>query len=355
MNRNLKSEFRKKQYQLYIVTFIILFSIYPISKTLVDIQVFLSTNRLIGTEDWINTILLKKEEMAFNIPLNEKRILIVSGSNALFGISAETISQETGIKTINLSSHGGLGGEYILNRAERLIRKGDIILLPLEYPFYSSSISDDFKKGTLGRFVISYDRNFLPRVSAISMLDFILNNAFSFEYKKEYISYFQGKLSKAYIWNKLKQKSVNTDDNCYSGLTLNEYGDETCNIRTENVPVNPAVLVTAMPRSISDIDPDGYIERFVRSATEKGAKIVPLYPASTYTDDYKQIAFQESAQNIKKFWEDLGIEFQDSLMDSLLPPSMMYNTKYHPKDVGRKKRTTSIIKIIKNKLKSIEE
>ena len=61
-----------------------------------------------------------------------------------------------------------------------------------------------------------------------------------------------------------------------------------------------------------------------------------------------------SAQKIKNFWEDQGIEFQDSLTDSLLPPSLMYNTNYHPKDLGRQKRTKIIIALIRKQLKVIE-
>lgn len=352
-----KTKSRKTKYQSYVTTFFIALATFLLSRVLLDVNILLSTGRFVGTEDWINLAFSQKERRAANIPFNEKRILIIAGSNGLFGVSAKTISKKTGIETVNLSTHASLGGNYILNRAEKLIREGDILLLPLEYPFYSSpGISDNFRGGrVLAPFLISYDREALRSISVISLLNFILSNSFSLEDRREYFSYFQGRLSKEDISERLIQQSINPRDNCYSGLTLNEYGDETCNTGKENAPLNPAVLETAMPRAFSNIDPDGYIEKFVQSAKSQGAEIIPLYPVSTYTDDYQQVAYQQSAQNIKRFWEEQGVKFQDSLEDSLLPPNLMYNTSYHPKDTGRKIRTKSIIKIIKRQLKDVEK
>ncbi len=352
-DRSSRLKCQKRSYRGYILTLFILFAIFPIFRVLLDLNILLTTGRMVGTDDWLDLILVKKEEMALNVPPNEKRILIVSGSNGLFGVSAATISQETGIKTINLSSHASLGGEYILSRAEKIIRSGDIILLPLEYPlYYSSGLSDDFgKNDLLGRFIISYDRDYLRKVSIGSFLDLGLNSIFSAKSRYEYVSYLRGHLSRKDILDRLNFQKVRFG--CYSGLTLNSYGDETCNIGKENSPLDPAVMRTAIFPSMveADLDPGGYIGRFVQFAKGRGAKIIPLYPVSTYTDDSQKPAFKASAETIKKFWENQGVEFQDSLADSLLPPDLMYNTKYHPKEVGRQKRTKNIINLLRKQLK----
>lgn len=349
-----KSKHPDRQDQKYVFMTLVLFSSCLFLKTILDLNILLSTGRMISTQDWVDLMFSKKEKMALDAPLDRQRILIVSGSNGLFGLSAKTISQETRVKTINLASHAGLGGEYILSRSEKLIRKGDIILLPLEYNFYSSpGISNDFKEETtLSRFMISYDRNSIGKISMTSIVNFFISNAFLGNARKEYMSYFRGRLERKDILERLQQQYL--EGKCYSGLTFNEYGDETCNMGSGDTSVNPAVIKTAMPRSMPKIDPGGYIQSFVQFATNKGAKIIPLYPVSTYTDDYQHqhLALEKSAQKIKKYWTDLGIEFQDSLTDSLLPPSLMFNSNYHPKDAGREKRTKSVIKLIENQLKS---
>jgi hypothetical protein len=338
---------RKNRYQRYIIAIFLMAVASLVGRTLLDISIFLATDRMIGVPDSTKLILMQKAAIALKNSPSKKRILIVSGSNGLLGISAATITQATGIETINLSSHAGLGGDYILRWASDLIREGDVVLLPLEYQFYSAKgISDDFVNfDALGRFLISYDRDLLQEVEITSKLKFALLNSVSGKDWKEYISYFGGHLSKTDIQAKLRQRGA--QGHCYTAFTLNKYGDETCNIGKDSIPRDPAVLVTAISPSMSDIDPSGYIKKFVQSSTNKGAKVIPLYPVSTYTDDYQNPAFQKSAQNIKKFWESQSLEFQDSLTDALLPPSLMYNTNYHPKDSGRTKRTKSIIELLK--------
>jgi hypothetical protein len=342
-----------KEYCSYFATVLIAFSIYVCLKTLLDVYILISTGRIIGTEDWVDLMYQKKEGIGFNTPPIKKRILIVSGSNGLFGISAKAISQKTGMAAINLGVHAGLGGEYILSRAAKIFRKGDVVLLPLEYPFYSSSgISDDFRTNwnMLGNFLISYDRSSLQNISVISLLNFALRNALVDPKSPEYRNFYRGHLSRKDILERLNKTHIS--GNCYSGLSFNEYGDETCNIGKENVPVNPSVLETAISPSMSEIDPGSYIKRFVKHATERGVKIIPLYPVSVYTDDYKNPAYLESAQKIKEFWEKLGFKFQDRITDSLLPPQLMYNSSYHPKDSGRQLRTKVVIEIINETLKS---
>ena len=331
---------------------LILSSIYPISKTILDVHIFLSTGRLVETEDWVKLTIKKQEKIALDTLPNEKRILIISGSNALFGLSAKTISQETGVKTINLGSHFGLGGEYILNRSKGLLQKGDIILLPLEYPFYSySGISDDFGQGRLlSHFIISYDRQLIKEISPFSIASFTVRKALSQRGKREYLEYFRGNLSKKDISRMLKARASEGD--CYTSFTLNNYGDQTCNNSAKpNGSVNPRVLSTAIPESLQQqhIDPSGYIEEFVQYATEKGVKIIPLYPVSTHTKDYEYSTFKQSAQAIKKFWEDQGVPFQDSLENSILHPELMYDTEYHPNDTGRAKRTKFVMDLINEK------
>jgi hypothetical protein len=338
---------RKNRYQRYIVAVFLISVASLIARTILDISIFLATDRIIGTQDSIKLMLEQKAAMALKVSPKKERILIVSGSNGLFGISAATIAKTTGIETINLSSHAGLGGEYILRWVSNFLRDGDVVLLPLEYPFYSATgISDDFVNfDALGQFAISYDHPILQEISTTSKLKFALLNSISGKDWKEYINYFDGHLSKTTIQEKLHQRGA--QGHCYTSFTLNKYGDETCNIGKDSLPIDSAVLVTAISPSMSDIDPSGYIKKFVQIAAKKGAKVIPLYPVSTYTEDYQNPTFQESAQNIKKFWQAQGLEFQDSLTEALLPPSLMYNTNYHPKDAGRAKRTKSIIELLK--------
>jgi hypothetical protein len=349
MKKKLLKSHREK-YRKYLFSSLLIFLTYLFGRILLDAIILLETDRIVGTADWLDVMLKTKAKLVSQTEPNSKRILIVSGSNALLGISAKSITQATGIKTINLGSHAGLGGEYILSWTEKFVRKDDIVLMPLEYDLYESAgMSDDFVRfDVLNRFLISYDRNSLQKISSLSLMKFSVANVLSGKNWQEYIKYLSGQLTKDNISKKSRRYAA--EGKCYTALSFNEYGDETCNNNKAAMPLNPGTLETAIHPSMSDIDPGGHIKKFVKNVTSKGAKIIPLYPVATYTDDYQKPTFLASAANIKNFWLSQNIEFTDLLENALLPPVLMYDTKYHPTESGRVKRTESIIALLKNSL-----
>jgi hypothetical protein len=347
---NLKPYSRK--YSSYVWLFISLLMIYPISKTIFDLISLKKDGYVMGTETWLHSALLKKELKASKIPDNTKRILIVAGSNSLFGVSAKMIQSSTGIQTVNLSSHAALGGEYILKKVQPLLRTGDVVILPLEYPFYLSKGTDsDFDTSiTLRKFLLSYDRDSLQKIPILSLAKFSLGNSFEFPIK-EYLATTLSFIGNESLSKKFEEERLKTNGGCYNSKTIDEYGDETCNKKQQFSPLHPAIFQTAIQPSNSSIDPNNYIKDFIKFLKSKSITIIPLFPVSTATSDYSQPQYIKQSQEIKKFWEGQGISFDDSLADSILPPELMYNSLYHPIDAGRQKRTSYIIKLIKDKLK----
>ena len=70
--------------------------------------------------------------------IKEPKILIIGGSNVRHNFSAEQISQQIGIPTLNLGLNYALVIIYQLMLWIRLVDEEDIILLPLEYLCYNS-------------------------------------------------------------------------------------------------------------------------------------------------------------------------------------------------------------------------
>lgn len=341
-----------KQYSSYVWLFLSLLITYPISKNIFDVISLKKDGYVTGTETWLHSALLKKESKASEIPNGTKRILIVAGSNSLFGVSAKMIQSSTGIQTVNLSSHAALGGEYILKKVQPLLRTGDVILLPLEYPFYlSKGTESDFDTSIgLRKFLLSYDRDSLQKIPVLSLAKFSLSNSFEFPIK-EYLASTLSSIGNKSLYKKFEEERQKINGGCYTDKTINEYGDETCNQNKQFSPLHPAIFQTAIQPSNSSIDPNKYITDFINFSKSKSITIIPLFPVSTATIDYSQPQYIKQSQEIKKFWEGQGISFDDSLADSILPPQLMYNSVYHPIDAGRQKRTNYIIKLIKDKLK----
>lgn len=66
------------------------------------------------------------------------RLVVVGGSGTLFNIRCEMLEASTGLPTVNLGTHAGLGPEMLLARARRDLRAGDRVLLVPEYNMLST-------------------------------------------------------------------------------------------------------------------------------------------------------------------------------------------------------------------------
>ena len=57
------------------------------------------------------------------------KLLIVAGSSAYFGISAQSIERATGIRSINLGMQAGLSFDLITDLLKDRLKAGDVVLV----------------------------------------------------------------------------------------------------------------------------------------------------------------------------------------------------------------------------------
>ena len=66
-----------------------------------------------------------------------RRIIFESGSNSHHAIDTETVGAELGMTAINIADNAGYSLEDKVTRLETYARAGDVVVLPLEWSFYS--------------------------------------------------------------------------------------------------------------------------------------------------------------------------------------------------------------------------
>ena len=106
---------------LYVLIYVLLF--------------FYQLNAPVGASYWVDSLYKYKEYRMSK--LDAPRLIIVGGSNVLFGINTEEVEKSTGYKVINFGVHAGMDFDYIYYRLKKNIHKGDIVVMPLEYSYYS--------------------------------------------------------------------------------------------------------------------------------------------------------------------------------------------------------------------------
>ena len=96
--------------------------------------VFLQASNLTKTSQWVYDAYQKKIQTAKKI--KTKKIVIVAGSNTLFGCNSKMLSKAFNLPIVNFGVNAGVLLPYTLYKAKEVINKGDIVLMPLEYSMY---------------------------------------------------------------------------------------------------------------------------------------------------------------------------------------------------------------------------
>ncbi|MDA1277491.1 MAG: hypothetical protein O2960_26115 [Verrucomicrobia bacterium] len=65
------------------------------------------------------------------------RVILVGGSNLAFGIDSERLGDALGIDAVNMGLAAGFGIDFMLNEIEPELKRGDVVVLSLEYDRFS--------------------------------------------------------------------------------------------------------------------------------------------------------------------------------------------------------------------------
>lgn len=209
------------------------------------------------TGRWTAEILAKKREITIS---KNPKLLILAGSNALFGLSAERIEQRYNIPAVNLSSNAGLGLRYLLEFARPFVKPGVIIVLPLEYRFYGPlQLSQTSFLHFLG-----YDPSYFNGLSLARQIDVLTATELT-------------------GWARILKARLIGDarrSDGYQSLTINEYGDETANRIEDRKPhaLSRLASIKADERFILDSDALAVLDEFARYAVGHNARVVITFP-----------------------------------------------------------------------------
>ena len=95
-----------------------------------------SIGRYEPAEHWLADVYFVKERRADEV--ESPKILIVSGSNSLFGFDSRTLGTLLGKPVVNLAGHAGLPLDFHIKMALRHANAGDTVIMPLEFGYYAS-------------------------------------------------------------------------------------------------------------------------------------------------------------------------------------------------------------------------
>ncbi|MEO7357971.1 MAG: hypothetical protein ABIY50_10695 [Ignavibacteria bacterium] len=270
------------------------------------------------------------------------RIIFVGASNIAFGIDSEEIEDAFHIPVINMGLHGNLGFDFILNEVKYNLKKGDIIILAIE--FYL----DEFDYPT-----ISYLLNVYPQAEQYVERDaYYYKEKLKFEFakaqlaRKRLFNIFFGKILNLKEAKLIAESDLNLfDTTIYSRNKFNSNGDVISHLD------KPSLKDIRGRIQIARKDYSGRIDKmneFAEFSESKGAKVFYTYPC------YPETEFIRNKGPImdldKKLSRELKMPVIASPTEFIFPDSLFFDTVYHLNKEGRELRTIRMIEILKEKV-----
>jgi hypothetical protein len=125
----------------------------------------------VKAEWWIKNVYDIKENHGRSVL--GKKIILLSGSNALIGINSKVIEKATGLSVLNLAGHAWLDLDFLLFKLKQYIREGDIVVVPLETRYYSKS--PDIVNSWFNNNMLAWGKDYLDQLNIVDYLKFLVS------------------------------------------------------------------------------------------------------------------------------------------------------------------------------------
>lgn len=327
----------------YIVKFVFVFLICNLLfNLLVFFQSGITTDKQTDIRHWVyNT----KTELVKSI--SQEKLLVISGSNSAFGISCDMIANNIKVPCINGGTTATLGIDYILYNARSWAKKGDVVLLPLEYVHYSHS---GIPNQELIRYTFAYDFNYFKQANLMKKIRMLYGLPFGYLIDN-YIFKFKGKEY---------QNSQKVDKEIIYKVygRLNKHGDVTDNTKANMTPkmLKKVEALTPLEFKNKEFGNPGTesIISFIKLCKSKNIKVIATWPNTIWFEAYNGKEQQEYLHKIEKLYNRFQVPVIGKPRDFMYDKSLFYDSAYHLNAKGVRQRTQQLIDLLEPYLKEIK-
>jgi hypothetical protein len=255
------------------------------------------------------------------------RLVVVGGSGALLGIDAELIGLKLGVPCVNLATHAGLGGEYLLDRARRELRPGDRVLLAPEYQLWSNPQAELFND-LEWEYACTYDKRFLLGLDRGRLAKLM--------YSVPLADY--GRAAAGWL-DRARGKHFHTRPG-YNLATLSPAGDLRAALPRANFGANPGYPFPDV-RTASRV---GDFRRFSEWAKANGVRVFFTWPNGVRPDLPVPPGGDVPPAEMTALLNELGFTVLDTPAQTAYPRAWYTDTAYHTDACCRRLRTEQLVR-----------
>jgi hypothetical protein len=258
---------------------------------------------------WVDGMYKRKELAAARIV--GPKVVLIGGSGTHYSYLARVVASQSGLAVVNLGTHAGLGGEYILRRAMKSLNAGDTAVLMLEYQLLyptppSSLLSMFVMTSDQGYLLASPSRDIPQLLFGYSPVDILRQTSVAI----------------------LPQPSpLNKPESVTSS------GDESVNVPANKQPYMAATVHSLPAFWLGPPDPDAppaYLVEFAEWAKQHHVRLLQAWPTTTFRPEYLTARYAPFFKQYAETFQHLGFRTVGG-PDTYFPGSVSSRAKVvHP-------------------------
>lgn len=274
-----------------------------------------------------------KEEILKAVP--PPRIVLIAGSNGMYGINTKKMSEVLHVPAFNECISVVMGLDYMLYSAKSYLKKGDIVLLALEYQYYIDSAINETSTGV----ILQRDRGYFLQLPFSKKLEWLFGEPLT--------GIFDG-----FLKSKELTPSVAAAAQRAIREHLNDHGDFIGHTKDKSTS-KPEVFLAGGPINIVDIDSKMRSQKSwssIRSFNEwcqaNGIRVFATFPSTVYFSDYQTEKAAKAFQNIVDNYHSIGVQTIGTPLDFIWDASNFYDLSYHLNEEAMNERTDLLITLL---------
>ena len=342
----------KKQIYAFFATAICVFVLYT---TILLFYVHILHLPLKNAEPWLDNLYKVKDYI--NANSSGKRLIIISGSNSLFGFDSSLIANHTQYQPINYATHAGIPINYHIDKIIANAKNGDIIFMPLEFEYYYTK---DHPKDDMWYIsnMLLWGKGYKKYISIKSMVLTYFSDS-PFATIKRIIKYKKSNNNPIGEMVEIWDKNIATNNPCgesvpYNYKGLNAYGDFCAQENKE-----PYVVDDDYKSNLNAEISQFFLDEFARLeafANEHNIKIFLTYPTTAENEKFsiENPKIHQYIANLKSQLAKNKFKIYGDFKDFHFEQTYFYDTPYHLNKQGAILRTQRFIELLDKLEKSGE-
>lgn len=259
------------------------------------------------------------------------RIFVSGGSNVRFGIKTAYMQEELNIPSINMALAMGFEPDYLFHMLKKVIKKGDIVIIPMEYQnLLLEKYSDEARKN----YILTYDIEYLFSLSLYDIFDTIFSVRIENILRSWKDTFFLN--YKSYN-EQLKMINANGDQIKNYGM---KFKGKAKGYKLNNKPL----------KEYLGIKP---IINFNKYCQKNGIEFYMTFPNIMYSEKLYQQKYLNFYEELILFYKNNNIKYIDYPTNTIFDKSLFYDSQYHLNQNGMDIRTKKLIDIIKKNILKI--